>query len=244
MNSQNSKLNFDFKIPSELVCLAELFKKAGEKLYIVGGFVRDSLLNKNPFDIDICSPLKLEQVKTLLRSTNFSYKTKNKQMGTATICVNNLKFEYTVFRTDIYALDGTHSPVSVDFVKNIKLDALRRDFYVNALYFDVQNNMVVDPLNKGLCDLEQQILTVIPHAENTFKEDAVRILRLVKFSALLNFEIEKNTLKQATQHSNLLNNITPARLKKELAFIQNLPSQQKEKINQILFNITNKKINE
>ena len=233
MSSQN-KLNYNLKIPQELKSLSALFESVKQKLYIVGGFVRDSLLNKNAYDIDICSPLKLDQVKSLLRNTSFSYKTKNKQMGTATISINNLKFEYTVFRTDFYALDGKHSPIGVDFVRSIKIDALRRDFYVNAIYFDIQANKVVDPTGKGLSDLENNILEVIPHANNTFKEDAVRILRLIKFSALLDFEIESNTLEQAKEHSYLLNNITPARLKKELSFIQKLSTQEKEKINNIL----------
>lgn len=238
MNSQNKKLNFDFNIPEEIKALASLFKKNNEKFYIVGGFVRDTLQNKQPYDIDICSPMKLDKVKSMLSSTNFRFKTKNKQMGTATISINNLKFEYTVFRTDVYALDGTHSPVSVDFVKNIKLDALRRDFYVNALYFDVQELKVIDPLNKGINHLENNLLMAIPHSFNTFEEDAVRILRLIKFCALGGFEIEKNTLEQAKKYSHLLNNITTARLKKELSFIQTLPQEKKDKINE-LFKIIN-----
>ena len=223
----------NWQLPSELKSLSSLFESDGEKLYIVGGFVRDKLLNNQPFDIDICSPMKLERLKQLLRSTNFSYKTKNKQMGTATITINNLKMEYTVFRTDIYALNGTHSPVSVDFVKNIKLDALRRDFYINALYYDVQAKKVLDPLKQGLKDLQNNILTVIPHSFNTFQEDAVRILRLIKFSALLGFEIETNTFEQAKKYAYLLNNITSQRLKKELSFIENIEPELKEKINRL-----------
>lgn len=233
MNSQNK-----ITVPQEVVELAKVFKTEGATLYIVGGFVRDSLMGKKPYDIDICCNLPTQKVKEILKPTPFKYKTKNSSFGTATISVNEFNFEYTCFRTEIYENNGSHTPKNITFVSDIKTDASRRDFYVNALYYDILNQKVVDPLGKGLDNLKNNILQVINHEVCAFCEDATRILRLVKFSALLNFDIEPNTLSLAKKYSYLLENITPARYKKELGFITNLNQETKNKVNKLFSQIT------
>ena len=218
--------------------LAKIFKTAGANLYIVGGYVRDSLLGKQPYDLDICSELQIQKVKEILKNSDYKYKTKNSTLGTAVIECNNRLFEYTCFRTEKYAMNGTHTPTNVEFVKDIKVDAARRDFYVNALYFDIINNKVVDPLNKGLTDLENKRLTVIPRNTCAFCEDAARMLRLIKFSAIMNFSIDNETMNLAKKYSILLNNITPQRFKKELGFIALLDNATKEKVNKLFQEIS------
>ena len=225
------------KVSKNLEALAQIFHQANATLYIVGGYVRDSLRGKKPYDVDICSNLTPQQVKELLKKTNFKYKTKNSSFGTATIFINKESYEYTCFRTEQYANDGSHAPTQISFVKDIQTDAQRRDFYVNALYYDIINNKVIDPLGQGLKDLENQTLQVITHPQCAFKEDAARILRLIKFSAMLNFKIHPETLQLAKQHSILLENITDARFKKELNFISTLTKSKQQKVIKLFLQI-------
>ena len=228
MNSPNK-----IKVSKDIKQLAEIFNNAGATLYIVGGYVRDSLLGNSPYDIDICSNLKVEEVKSILKSTGFKFKTKNANFGTATISSETQSYEYTCFREEQYKTNGEHTPTQVKFVKDITTDASRRDFYVNALYYDIINDKVADPLGKGLENLKSRILQVIPHKQCAFCEDAARILRLIKFSAMLDFEIEPETLKLAKQYSILLQNITDARFKKELGFIANISQEKQQKVNKL-----------
>ena len=219
----------EFKINNCLVELANIFKQNNASLYIVGGFVRDYLIGKNPSDIDICCNLKIEEVEKILYGTKFNFVAKNKKFGTAQISCKNYTFEYTCFRSEQYDKTGSHSPKKVEFISSITQDALRRDFYVNALYYDILNCEVLDPLNLGLTQLENKIVCVIKHNPHKFLEDATRILRLFKFAVKLDFQIDENSLRSAKKYAPLLNNISKDRIEKELLFLSGCSEEEKQK---------------
>ena len=216
-------------ISNDLKELSSIFKQNNAFLFIVGGYVRDSILNKIPTDIDICSSLKIEEVLKILQKTKFEVNIKNKNFGTLEIKTENQYFEYTCFRKETYDLTGSHSPKNIQFISSITLDALRRDFYINALYYNIDTQEILDPLNYGFDDLDNHVITLIKSKHNKFLEDATRILRMFKFAVQLDFNIEKESLNQAKKYSNLIKNITEQRQQKELEFLNKCSIEQKDK---------------
>ena len=122
------------KNPEQLNSLAALFAPHAT-LYAVGGFVRDGLLGCEAYDVDVCSKLTVEEVKSILLNTDFTVSDKNLRMGTVIIKARDFVAEYTTFRTDSYDIaSGAHSPNAVKFTDDISEDARRRDFKCCILY--------------------------------------------------------------------------------------------------------------
>lgn len=209
-----------FSISQELVELAQIFKKNKEKLYIVGGFVRNKILNvpdEYNLDIDICSSALPEKVMKMLEKTDFESAYMNKETGVIEI-KKNIRFEHATFRKEKYEFSGVHIPNNVEFIKDLNQDALRRDFRCNAVYYDILEEEIVDPLN-GFADINDRIIQTTADAETVFKDDGERILRMVRFASQLGFEIEKNTFKQATKNVSKLKFISKTRIREEFARI-------------------------
>lgn len=203
-------------IPESLFRLAEIFKPFAP-LYIVGGAVRNSLLGYPVSDYDITSKLLPQKVEELLLDTNYNIVASYKRTGTLVIKVDNIKFEYTTFRQDSYPLKkGDHKPTKCIFTDNIKEDALRRDFTCNALYYDIIENKIID-LVGGVQDINNKVLRAV--RDVTLSEDALRIMRLVRFYVQLGFGIETETLKDAKKYSFMLKDISKERIKDELIAI-------------------------
>ena len=221
-------------ISNDLKELSSIFKQNNAFLFIVGGYVRDSILNKIPTDIDICSSLKIEEVLKILQKTKFEVNIKNKNFGTLEIKTENQYFEYTCFRKETYDLTGSHSPKNIQFISSITLDALRRDFYINAVYYNIETEQIVDPLNRGLKDLTNNVITLIKAKPNKFLEDATRILRMFKFAVQLNFKIDKSSLVYAKKYSYLVDNISVQRQLKEISFLTNCSTEQQQKFYEYL----------
>ena len=197
-------------LPASLQELAALFPVP---LYVVGGFVRDSLLGYHTEDVDICSSLTPEEVTSLLAPTRFKVKTGSPKLLTLILCAEDRKYEYTTFRSDSYK-DG-HRPVSVTPCTDITVDARRRDFTVNAIYYDVKNACLVDPLC-GIGDLNNRVLRTTRAPEDVFSEDGLRLMRLARFAASLGFTPLPETLEAAKKNASLILNISPERIKDEL----------------------------
>ncbi len=197
-------------IPKELEELATYFD---EPLYVVGGYVRDSLLDFQPSDIDLTSSCSPERVFELLKNSPYSVCTTSLKMMTLKISIANFSYEYTSFRVDTYTKG--HSPSVVKLTDDIHLDALRRDFTVNALYYDIKNKCVVDLLG-GLEDLEKRQLVTVTDAKKVFSEDGLRIMRLARFSAETGFCVEENTFLGAKKFVNLIQDIAEERIRVEL----------------------------
>ena len=209
----NMKLN----IPQSLKELAKYFSLAGNKLYIVGGFVRNSLLGFVETDFDICGPMKYEDVETMLQNSVFDVTLINKNLGTLHIKskISEEVFEYTTFRKESYSQGGAHRPEKVVFVKDIKKDAIRRDFTCNAIYYDIFEDKIVD-LFSGVQDTLQKTLRTVNVPDKTFDDDGLRILRLARISAELDFDVNEECYITAKEKISNLKDISQERFHKEI----------------------------
>ena len=213
-------------ITPNLYKLAKLFKKKGD-LFIVGGYVRNSILGIYDTDIDLASKLTPEEIKTILFGTKYEVKEKSKKLGTITISLGEEKWEHSTFRRETYAEGGEHVPLKVEFVSDIKEDAKRRDFTVNAIYYNILKDEFVDFYN-GINDAKKKIIRTIEHPDFVFENDGLRILRMIRLASELGFKIDSVTLRSAYCFRENLNDISGSRKIEELNLILN--SDQKYKI--------------
>ena len=195
--------------------LASFFPE-DKPLYAVGGFVRDTLLGIESYDVDICSQLTVDEVKTVLKHTDFVVSDKNLRVGTVVISGRGLTCEYTTFRTDSYPDgSGTHTPDIVTFTDDIVVDALRRDFGINAIYYDIVKDAVVDPLGR-VDDVRNKIVRTADDPDRVFSADGQRILRMVRFAVELGFDIDKDTFESAKKYAKGVKDLTVERIYQEL----------------------------
>lgn len=198
--------------------LAKCFAKKA-RLYQVGGCVRDELLGVECFDVDVCSQLDVETVKTMLLNTDFVVSDKNLRMGTVHITSGDFCVEYTTFRTDSYdRSSGKHSPDNVAFTTDMTLDARRRDFKCNALYKDVLTGEIIDLLG-GEEDVKNKIISTADDPNAVFEADGLRILRMVRFACELGFDVEKETYAVAKKNAWRVEDLAVERIRDELCKI-------------------------
>lgn len=208
------------KINKELTELSKLFKKNKKQLYIVGGYVRDNLLGLIPTDIDICSTVINEELFVMLKNSSFNISLASKKLGTTIISKNNIRFEHTTFRKESYKKGGFHTPEKVEFIKDLIIDAKRRDFTVNSFYYDIEKLELIDPFN-AIKDLNKKTIKAIINPEYVFKSDGLRILRLVRIASELNFSIEAKTFSVAKKLKEQLKDVSKDRRFKEFKLILN-----------------------
>ena len=189
---------------------AEFISSLGDKVYVVGGYVRNDLCGYGNTDIDIAGPMPA-QALNLPPHTSIS--TVNHRMGTAQLVCDGIKYEYTPFRTEVYNPGGEHTPSQVYFTDSLEADAERRDFCCNAIYYDVKRDEIIDPLN-GVRDAQAKILRGCN--KHVFESDGLRLLRLVRLAAELGFKIEGETAGAAKANSAQLVDITTERKRVEL----------------------------
>lgn len=200
----------EIKVPKDLLTLSEYFPTP---LYAVGGFVRDSLLGFPNQDIDVTADVNPEEVFRLLKNSPYKVKTASKKLFTLLIVSDVATYEYTAFRKDNYTTG--HRPESVVRTSDIKEDSLRRDFTVNAIYYDVKNKKIVD-LVGGLDDLKNKIIRTPRHPDAVFSEDGLRLMRLARLASSLGFSIDKETLVSAQKNARIINEISVERIRDEL----------------------------
>ena len=157
--------------------LFETYQK--NSIFVVGGAIRDALLNREITDIDFATPLEPKTITEILNKENIKFIDVGINHGTVTAIINERKFEITTFRNDIFT-DGRHAQVS--FSNSLEEDALRRDFTINAMYLDKSGNLI-DPTD-GKKDLENRVVRFIGKPDERIKEDYLRILRYFRFLAL------------------------------------------------------------
>lgn len=198
-------------IPSEVMTVLGMLNKNGYKAYIVGGCVRDSLLGKTPHDWDVTTDAAPEEIKKVFSS--FRTVDTGIKHGTVLIMSGNVPVETTSFRIDGIYSDNRH-PDKVTFSKNIKDDLARRDFTVNAMAYNPTEGLI--DLFGGRQDLKNKIIRCVGNADDRFNEDALRILRALRFSSVLNFEIEQQTSDAIIKNERLLSSIAAERIDAEL----------------------------
>ena len=157
--------------------LFETYQK--NSIFVVGGSIRDALLNREITDIDFATSLEPKTITKILNKENIKFIDVGIDHGTVTAIINGRKFEITTFRNDIFT-DGRHAQVS--FSNSLEEDALRRDFTINAMYLDKGGNLI-DPKD-GKTDLENRVVRFIGNPDERIKEDYLRILRYFRFLAL------------------------------------------------------------
>ncbi len=198
-----------FEIPQNINKILERFDQNGYKAYIVGGCVRDMLLGKMPHDFDITTSAKPQEIINLFDKTIPT----GIKHGTVTVLINDEAIEVTTFRTDGEYTDNRR-PDNVIFVGDLKEDLKRRDFTVNALAYNKKEGL--KDYFGGQNDLKNKILRAVGNPEARYREDALRILRLFRFAATLNFTIEEQTLNDALKCADLLKNVSRERIFEEI----------------------------
>lgn len=179
--------------------LKKLSKYFPESLFVVGGYVRNQILKIENSDVDLASSVDIEEVSKRLEKTNFQVKVKNLRLGSLLISKDSESYEYTAFRKEIYPENGSHCPAKVIRTEKIDEDAIRRDFSINAIYYNINKDEIVD-LFHGIVDIKQKIIRTTICPDEIFKNDGERILRMVRFAGELNFKIDKASLVSAKKY--------------------------------------------
>lgn len=198
-------------MPKNVDTAINLLQSAGFEAYAVGGCVRDSLLGKTPNDWDITTSAKPEDMKSVF--INFHCIDTGIKHGTVTVVIDGEPLEITTFRLDGEYEDNRH-PKSVTFTSNLGADLGRRDFTVNAMAYSKMTGTV--DLFGGQKDLKNKIIRCVGDPDRRFNEDALRILRALRFASALDFEIEEKTAQSLLKNRALLGNISEERIAKEL----------------------------
>lgn len=197
------------ELPKDVRHIINVLMENGYEAYAVGGCVRDSILGRTPGDWDITTSALPMQVKALFRRTIDT----GIQHGTVTVMLGKNGYEVTTYRIDGKYEDSRH-PKSVEFTSNLVEDLKRRDFTINAMAYNDEHG-IVDAFD-GMGDLKRKIIRCVGKAHDRFDEDALRILRAVRFSAQLGFDIEDDTAKAAKELAPTLVKISRERIHTEL----------------------------
>ena len=221
MNCESSKeINLNKEIPKEILETLKTLEKTGFDAYLVGGCVRDLLLEKTPKDWDITTSAKPEEIQKIFPNTFYE-----NQFGTVGFVTESedpaLKtIEITPFRKEAKYTDKRH-PDEISWAKTLEEDLARRDFTINALALSVVEGMVpkIIDLFDGQDDLKNKLIQAVGNPEERFNEDALRILRAIRFSAELDFDIEEKTEKAIKGKKGLLEMISKERIRDEFTKI-------------------------
>ena len=197
------------EIPPKVDRILKTLEKAGFEAYAVGGCVRDRVLSDTPDDWDITTSAKPKQVKSLFHRTIDT----GLQHGTVTVLLDKEGFEVTTYRVDGVYEDGRH-PKDVTFTASLEEDLKRRDFTINAMAYNPKQGLV-DPFG-GLGDLEKKVIRCVGDPKERFSEDALRILRAVRFSAKLGFSIDPATENALSLLAPNLEKVSAERIQVEL----------------------------
>lgn len=196
-------------LPSKVESILRTLREAGFEAYVVGGCVRDSLLGRIPGDWDITTSARPQIVQKLFRRTVAT----GIKHGTVTVMLGAEGFEVTTYRSDGAYSDGRH-PDSVSFVSSLREDLSRRDFTVNAMAYSPEEGLI--DLFGGMADLKEKRIRAVGNPEERFTEDALRMLRAVRFCAQLGFGIEYETFAAIRLLAGRLNLVSKERIRDEI----------------------------
>ena len=216
-----------FNLPEYVLFCLNTLENNGFEAYCVGGAVRDHLMGKIPFDYDITTNATPNEITSLFPKTVPT----GIKHGTVTVVTDSGNVEITTYRSDgLYS--NNRSPECVTFEKNVESDLSRRDFTMNAICYNPKSG-IYDPLN-GVADINNKIIRAIGNPKKRFREDALRIIRAFRFAAQLNFRIEQQTLTEAIELLELLQNISVERIYTDLCRI--LISPHPENAKELFYN--------
>ncbi len=196
---------YRIEMPVEAKKIIDTLYNEGYEAYIVGGCVRDALIGRVADDYDITTSAPPSEVKRMFERTVDT----GIEHGTVTVIENGKPYEVTTFRVDGEYKDNRH-PVSIYFTSRVEEDLARRDFTVNALAYNDRVG-IVDAFS-GIKDLENKIIRCVRNPEERFAEDALRVLRGIRFSSVLSFDIEKNTADAIFKYAKNLKDVSSERI--------------------------------
>lgn len=196
-------------LPENVKNIIDELENAGYEAYAVGGCVRDSILGRIPNDWDITTSAKPEEVKKIFKRTVDT----GLKHGTVTVLMGKETYEVTTYRIDGEYEDSRH-PKSVEFTSNLKEDLLRRDFTINAMAYNDTSGLV--DIFGGMEDIEKKTIRCVGVAKERFTEDALRLLRAIRFAAQLGYTIEEETYEAIRELAPTLGKISAERIQAEL----------------------------
>lgn len=202
----------DVRLPSYVKYAVNTLRGKGFEAYLVGGCVRDILMNRTPSDYDITTDASPEEIFEAFPKEKKI--TSGMKHGTVAPIISGRPVEITAYRVDGEYKDARR-PENVRFTRNLYEDLKRRDFTMNAIAMGITGE-IIDPYF-GREDIENGIIRAVGDAEKRFSEDALRIMRALRFSSVLGFEIEEKTLEAMQKHKALLKKIAPERIYSELS---------------------------
>lgn len=203
-------INRTMPLPSSVEYVLSKLKENGYQAYVVGGAVRDFLMGKTPHDYDLTSDALPSQISVVFK--DFYQEHSGEKHGTIRVIVDHKPIEITTFRCDEGYTDYRR-PDNVEFVKDVYIDSKRRDFSINAFYYSEGH---IYDFHEGLEDLNNKVIKTIGNPSARFHEDALRILRAIRFSAKLGYEIESKTKTALLDCKEELNLIAKERILIEL----------------------------
>ena len=203
--------------------LARIFQDAGTRVYAVGSFVRKIVCGDDANDVDLCGEKTPDELRELLKNSEFELFNEKPYYYRTHIGVKgkpNVYFDYTTFRRDYYSGEGKYHPSKITIAKNIKADYLRRDFTINAVYFDPLTKEYYDYCG-GLIDMKHRLLKTIIDPDISFSNDATRILRMVKTAVDGPYNIEYNTFQAAKRQAKKIEALSDAHFYEYIEKIKN-----------------------
>lgn len=203
-------INRTMPLPSNVEYVLSKLKENGYQAYVVGGAVRDFLMGKTPHDYDLTSDALPSQISDVFK--DFYQEHSGEKHGTIRVIIDHKPIEITTFRCDEGYTDYRR-PDNVEFVKDVYIDSKRRDFSINAFYYSEGH---IYDFHEGLEDLNNKVIKTIGNPSARFHEDALRILRAIRFSAKLGYEIESKTKSALLDCKEELNLIAKERILIEL----------------------------
>ncbi len=200
-------MDYTISIPQEIQQVLSKLQEKGFQAYIVGGCVRDIIMSKEPKDWDVTTNALPNEIQAVFQKSLYL-----NDFGTVTVKVKDVEVEVTTYRSDGKYSDGRH-PDEVQFGVSLEEDLARRDFTVNALAYDGKE--IIDKY-EGLQDIENKIIKAVGNPAERFQEDALRMLRAIRFSSQLGFSIEEPTWQAICENKDLLKKVSAERIRDEL----------------------------
>ena len=209
-------MQFKINLPDDVQKIMSVIREYGATSYVVGGCVRDSILDREPHDWDICTPALACELLVEFEEKGYKVIPTGLQHGTITVHLNGNNYEITTFRRDGEYSDGRH-PDTVEFTSDLIYDLERRDFTINAMAYNSEEGLI-DPYC-GYEDIQDRRIRCVGNPDDRFQEDGLRILRALRFSVQLGFKIELLTKRAMIDNRSLLNKISFERINAEFVKI-------------------------
>ncbi len=190
---------------NNIIKILEKLENNGYQAYLVGGFVRDYLLGKTSYDVDIATDALPKDIHSIFNSTKSNY-------GSVNMQIHKYNIDITTFRKDLNYVN--RKPNTVIYIDNLEDDLKRRDFTINAICMN-KNGKIIDPIG-GCNDLNNRVIKMIGNISVKLEEDPLRIMRAIRFASVLDFDIEEDLYKKIKEYSYLVNRLSKERIKSEM----------------------------